>query len=105
MEPCIAETEGDGGGGAGDPGLAYPNNLSLANLVQFLPKPTLVYQPAYPRSTRLRPRWLLWCAPRSAPACPLYNWSQLARVRTDMSRVGELVSQLCSHKSCSSGGG
>ena len=71
MEPCIAETDGEGGAVGPDPGLAYPNNLSLGNLASFLPKPTLVYQPSYPRSTRLRPRWLLWCAPRSTPLHPL----------------------------------
>ena len=70
MEPCIAETDGEGGAEGGDPGLAYPNNLSLGNLASFLPKPTLVYQPSYPRSTRLRPRWLLWCAPRSTHTLP-----------------------------------
>ena len=49
-------------------GPVYPDNLTLGNLLQFLPMPTLVYQPAYPRSTRFRGRWLLWCA-GSAPAC------------------------------------
>ena len=71
MEPCIAETDEDGGAQGGAPGLAYPNNLSLGNLVQFLPLPTLVYQPSYPKSTRLRPRWLLWCALRRFSTCTL----------------------------------
>ncbi len=46
--------------------VSYPNNLTLANLVSFLPLPTLIYQPSYPRSTRFRGRWVLWCA--HAPA-------------------------------------
>ena len=54
------EASGEEGGPEGGP--AYPDNLSLGNLLQFLPMPTLVYQPAYPRSTRFRGRWLLWCA-------------------------------------------
>jgi hypothetical protein len=49
---------------------AYPDNLSAGNLLRFLPMPTLVYQPAYPRSTRFRGRWLLWCA-RLVSACPV----------------------------------
>ncbi|KAL3140361.1 hypothetical protein ABBQ38_004622 [Trebouxia sp. C0009 RCD-2024] len=37
----------------------YPESLALNNLVYFLAAPTLVYQVAYPRSTRFRIRWLL----------------------------------------------
>lgn len=41
--------------------VCYPANLTLGNLLSFLPLPTLIYQPSYPRSTRFRGRWLLWC--------------------------------------------
>lgn len=37
----------------------YPESLALNNLLYFLVAPTLVYQVAYPRSTRFRVRWLL----------------------------------------------
>lgn len=37
---------------------SYPRNLALSNLVYFVSAPTLCYQPNYPRSPRLRPRWL-----------------------------------------------
>ena len=47
----------------------YPNNLTLTNLVSFLPLPTLIYQPSYPRSTRFRGRWVLWCGPATACTC------------------------------------
>ena len=47
------------------PGVApppvYPESLTLANLAYFLAAPTLVYQVAYPRSSRFRLRWTLWC--------------------------------------------
>lgn len=55
-EPDIAEE----GAWEGSVPVAYPDNLTLANLVGFLPLPTLVYQTSYPRSTRFRGRWLLW---------------------------------------------
>ena len=70
VEPCIAEADADGDSGGGDPELSYPGNLTLGNLRRFLPLPTLVYQLSYPRSTRFRGRWLLWCAPRSTAMCP-----------------------------------
>ena len=51
------------------PGVAhppvYPENLTLGNLAYFLVAPTLVYQVAYPRSSRFRLRWTLWCDARS----------------------------------------
>lgn len=37
----------------------YPQNLTVGNLVYFWWAPTLVYQPAYPRSPRIRPMFLL----------------------------------------------
>lgn len=43
---------------AGD-AVRYPENLTANNLLYFLVAPTLVYQVAYPRSTRFRIRWLL----------------------------------------------
>ena len=39
----------------------YPENLTLHNLLYFIPIPTLVYQTSYPRSNRFRVRWLAWC--------------------------------------------
>jgi diacylglycerol O-acyltransferase-1 len=39
--------------------LAYPENLSLGNLAYFLVAPTLCYQLSYPRTPRVRPRWVL----------------------------------------------
>ncbi|CAL8469029.1 g8570 [Coccomyxa elongata] len=59
-EPDIAEE----GGWDGVTLVSYPNNLTLANLISFLPLPTLIYQPSYPRSTRFRGRWVLWYALR-----------------------------------------
>ena len=37
----------------------YPENLVLNNLLYFLAAPTLVYQVAYPRSSRFRIRWVI----------------------------------------------
>lgn len=37
----------------------YPNNLTLRNLLWYLAIPTLTYQVNYPRSKRLRKRWLV----------------------------------------------
>ncbi|KAJ3371367.1 hypothetical protein GGF31_003290 [Allomyces arbusculus] len=34
---------------------AYPHNITARNLVEFVSFPTLCYQPAYPRSERVRP--------------------------------------------------
>ncbi len=42
--------------------LAYPGNLTLWNLADFITLPTLVYQMAYPRTRAIRWRWLLMCA-------------------------------------------
>nr|ATZ76562.1 acyl-CoA:1,2-diacylglycerol O-acyltransferase [Lobosphaera incisa]AYE66854.1 DGAT1 [Lobosphaera incisa] len=39
--------------------LAYPENITLTNLAYFVVAPTLVYQPAYPRSSRIRMRWIM----------------------------------------------
>lgn len=39
--------------------LAYPGNLTLRNLADFITLPTLVYQMAYPRTREIRWRWLL----------------------------------------------
>ena len=36
----------------------YPQNITLANFGMFLLYPTLVYQTQYPRSARIRKRWL-----------------------------------------------
>ena len=53
-EPVILE-EGAVQAGAT---LAYPGNLTLANLADFILLPTLVYQMAYPRTSIIRWRWL-----------------------------------------------
>lgn len=42
--------------------LIYPENLSAGNLAYFLLAPTLCYQMTYPRSSRFRLRWTIWCA-------------------------------------------
>ena len=43
--------------------LDYPENITVKNLAYFLVAPTLCYQPAYPRNTRFRVKWLLrWAA-------------------------------------------
>ncbi len=39
--------------------LAYPGNLTMRNLADFITLPTLVYQMAYPRTKEIRWRWLL----------------------------------------------
>eukprot|EP00887_Chlorella_sp_A99_P006596 scaffold3.g6596.t1 len=39
--------------------LRYPENISLRNLAYFVFAPTLCYQLSYPRSRRLRLRWVL----------------------------------------------
>ena len=39
--------------------LRYPENITLGNLAYFVVAPTLCYQPSYPRSRRLRMRWLV----------------------------------------------
>lgn len=36
----------------------YPNNLAVSDLVRFFLFPTLVYQTEYPRTSRVRKRWL-----------------------------------------------
>ncbi|KAK9811327.1 hypothetical protein WJX72_001878 [[Myrmecia] bisecta] len=38
--------------------MCYPENITLGNLAYFAVAPTLVYQPAYPRSSRIRLRWI-----------------------------------------------
>jgi diacylglycerol O-acyltransferase 1 len=40
------------------PTLMYPENITLANLNYFIAVPTLCYQMEYPRSERIRGRWL-----------------------------------------------
>ena len=37
----------------------YPNNVSLANFIDFLLVPTLVYEPSYPRTDRVRFGYLI----------------------------------------------
>ncbi len=54
-EPVILE---EGAAQAGST-LAYPGNLTLWNLADFITLPTLVYQMAYPRTREIRWRWLL----------------------------------------------
>eukprot|EP00884_Botryococcus_braunii_P001150 jgi/Botrbrau1/11035/Bobra.92_2s0008.1 len=44
----------------------YPDNITLGNLAYFLVAPTLIYQPSYPQSPRLRVRWLFWQIARLA---------------------------------------
>ena len=39
--------------------VAYPNNLTLLKFFYFLAAPTLCYQLSYPRSRRIRLRWML----------------------------------------------
>jgi diacylglycerol O-acyltransferase-1 len=39
--------------------LVYPENLTPGNLAYFLAAPTLSYQLSYPRTPRVRPRWVL----------------------------------------------
>ncbi|KAI9888898.1 MAG: hypothetical protein M1814_006187 [Vezdaea aestivalis] len=39
--------------------LPYPQNISLSNLTYFWWAPTLVYQPVFPRSTKVRPTFIL----------------------------------------------
>lgn len=36
----------------------YPNNLTLSDLARFFAFPTLIYQTSYPRTKRVRKRWL-----------------------------------------------
>ena len=48
--------------------LTYPENLSPGNLAYFVLAPTLCYQMVYPRSSRFRLRWTIWCAIRWATA-------------------------------------
>jgi hypothetical protein len=40
--------------------LIYPENLTLRNFAYFLAAPTLIYQLTYPRSERLRFRYIVW---------------------------------------------
>lgn len=60
--------------------LAYPGNLTLWNLADFITLPTLVYQMAYPRTRVIRWRWLLMCAALAiaslhiANAQDVYSW-------------------------------
>ncbi|KAK9805410.1 hypothetical protein WJX73_002289 [Symbiochloris irregularis] len=49
----------------------YPQNLVLSNLAYFLVVPTLVYQTSYPRSSRMRGRWVLWYLARGVAICGL----------------------------------
>ncbi|CAG9466526.1 unnamed protein product [Pedinophyceae sp. YPF-701] len=42
-----------------DSHLQWPENLTLGNMAYFAAAPTLIYQMAYPRSPRVRHRWLL----------------------------------------------
>ncbi|KAI9218091.1 MBOAT, membrane-bound O-acyltransferase family-domain-containing protein [Blastocladiella britannica] len=37
----------------------YPNNITLGNLVEYISFPTLCYQPSYPRTPRVRVRYVL----------------------------------------------
>lgn len=37
----------------------YPDNVNMKDFLYFLAAPTLCYQTGFPRSERLRPRWLL----------------------------------------------
>ena len=39
--------------------ISYPENLTVGNLAYFAFAPTLTYQIAFPRSTRIRGKWLL----------------------------------------------
>jgi diacylglycerol O-acyltransferase 1 len=45
-------------GPAMQPTLMYPENITLGNLAYFFAVPTLSYQMEYPRSDRIRVRWL-----------------------------------------------
>ena len=54
------EAKGHGDGGKKSAGAgAYPRNITVSNFAYFLVVPTLCYQPVYPRSDRIRKRWLL----------------------------------------------
>jgi diacylglycerol O-acyltransferase 1 len=45
-------------GPAMQPTLMYPENITPGNLAYFIAVPTLSYQMEYPRSDRIRVRWL-----------------------------------------------
>lgn len=45
--------------GAFKPTLVYPENVTPQNLLYFMVAPTLVYQMEYPKTERIRKRWLL----------------------------------------------
>jgi len=38
---------------------AYPDNLEMRNMALFIAFPTMVYQTSYPRTQRIRKRWLI----------------------------------------------
>jgi len=43
---------------ANESSTSYPNNLTLRNIIMFQLFPTLCYQTAYPRTPKIRKRWL-----------------------------------------------
>ena len=60
-----ADDENDQGNGEGEKlmktseRIQYPNNVTFKNICVFIFMPTLVYQASYPRTERIRKRWLL----------------------------------------------
>lgn len=84
----------------------YPNNISLSNLTYFWWAPTLVYQPVYPRSDRIR--WgfvakrvgeaivlsvFIWLA-SAQYAAPLLRNSLKTMVRMDFASILERLMKL-----------
>jgi len=38
---------------------SYPNNVTISDILRFIAFPTLCYQTTYPRTDKIRPKWLL----------------------------------------------
>ena len=38
---------------------SYPNNVTIFDIIRFVAFPTLCYQTSYPRTDKIRPKWLL----------------------------------------------
>ena len=66
------------GGGAAAPPPPYPESVSAATLAYFVAAPTLVYQPAYPRTPRVRARRVVWYSFKLSVAAALQAaiWAQ-----------------------------
>lgn len=39
----------------------YPDNLNFADLYYYILAPTLCYELNFPRTQRIRKRWVIWC--------------------------------------------